>query len=242
MKKQLDILHEDDDLIVLNKPAHLLSIPDRFDTRKPNLYHLLQRAYGDIFTVHRLDKETSGVICFAKNEKTHQQLSQQFQDRTIKKIYHAIVDGRLSPKVGQIDAPLAPHPSIRGKMIATKKGKPSLTTYECLEEFRHFTYVEAQLETGRMHQARVHFKSIGSPLAIDALYGRRSAFMLSEIKRKKYRQSKMEEERPLMSRTTLHAHQLGFQHPISQAPIQVQAPLHKDFKAFLNQLRKWDGV
>jgi 23S rRNA pseudouridine955/2504/2580 synthase/23S rRNA pseudouridine1911/1915/1917 synthase len=217
----------------------LLTIPDRFAPEKPNLYHILQQHIGEIFVVHRLDKETSGILVFAKNEAAHKELSRQFQERTTEKIYYALLDGTLHQEEGVIEKAIAPHPAHPDRMVVAKKGKASITHYKVVELFKNFTLVEANIKTGRTHQIRVHFQSIGYPLAVDVLYGRREAFLLSDVKLKKFRLGKEEEERPMMSRSSLHAAKLTFQHPSSGEPMTFEAPLPKDFSAVLNQLRKW---
>ncbi len=218
----------------------MLSIPDRFDPEKPNLHDWLeQHLEQQIWVVHRLDRETSGAICFAKTDEAHRILSQQFENREVEKIYLALVDGCPQPASGVIDKPIAHSVSQPGKMVVNAKGKPAITEYRVVETFKAFSLVEADIKTGRTHQVRVHLQSIGHPLAIDAVYGKRAFIMLSEIKRQAYRLGKNEEERPLMSRHTLHALQLRLEHPITNQPIDVEAPLPKDFKALLQQLRKW---
>src|SRR5687768_6619177 len=125
---------EDDDLIALNKPSGLLSIPDR-KGKDISLKKLLQEKYENIFTVHRLDKDTSGLILFAKNELTHKQLSLQFEERQTVKIYLGLVIGSLRTATGTIDEPIAEHPSKKGFMVLNRKGKDSITDYEVLEDF-----------------------------------------------------------------------------------------------------------
>ena len=236
-----DILFEDDQLVVANKPAGLLSIPDRFGN-KDSLLALLERKYGKVFIVHRLDRETSGIICFARNETAHRHLSLQFEHHTADKFYLALLDGVLHHDEGEIDKPIGEHPTISGKMAIVHSGKPSLTFYRVLERFKNFTLAEALIKTGRTHQIRVHFQSIGYPLAVDALYGRRSAFYLSEIKGKAYKSGKYtEEERPMMDRTSLHSSRLRLDHPVTGERIEFKAEMPKDFAAVLNQLRKWGG-
>lgn len=239
MKKKLEVIFEDDHLIVVNKTAPLLSIPDRFNAEKTNLYHLLQKQYGEIFIVHRLDKETSGVICFAKTTQAHQHLSKQFEARTTQKYYHAIVQGAVMQDRSEINSSIAHHPSIAGKMTIHKKGKPSLSLFEVKERFKHHTLVEVDLKTGRTHQIRVHLASIGHPLLVDSIYAAKNAFYVSNIKNKSYQRKKDEIERPLISRLTLHAHQLILRHPISEEEIEFTAESPKDFRATLQQLRKW---
>ncbi|MEL6718160.1 MAG: RluA family pseudouridine synthase [Bacteroidota bacterium] len=239
MKKKYTILHEDDHLVIINKSAPFLTIPDRFNSDKINLYQSLKNKYGEIFTVHRLDMETSGVICFAKTADAHKHLSQQFEARTTQKIYHAIVQGVVTNESGEINEPIAAHLHIAGKMTTHKKGKPSLTYYRVVERFKRYSLVELDLKTGRTHQIRVHLSSIGHSLAIDRLYSNKEAFYLSEIKQRSYKTSKFEQERPLMNRLSLHAHQLTIQHPQTQEKVTFEAPLPKDFRAMLQQLRKW---
>ncbi|MCB0573803.1 MAG: RluA family pseudouridine synthase, partial [Saprospiraceae bacterium] len=169
-------------------------------------------------------------------------LSMQFEHHTADKFYFALLDGVLHHDEGEIDKPIGEHPGTPGKMTVTNSGKPSLTFYRVAERFKRFTLAEALIKTGRTHQIRVHFQSIGYPLAIDALYGRRAAFLLSEIKGKTYKSGKFsEEERPLMSRTSLHAARLRIDHPASNERLEFKSELPKDFAAVLNQLRKWGG-
>ncbi|MEL6866051.1 MAG: RluA family pseudouridine synthase [Bacteroidota bacterium] len=239
MKIKIDLLHEDEDLLVVNKPPHFLSIPDRYLLDRPNLQGYLSEHHGKTFVVHRLDKETSGVICFAKNEQAHRKLSLQFEQRTVDKRYHVLIEGQLYPKEGKIEKAIASHKSKPGQMIVSNRGKASLTFFKALEYFKNYTLVEANIKTGRTHQIRVHFKSIGFPLAIDATYGRREAFFLSELKLRKFKLAKDTEERPLMSRSSLHAHELQLNHPSSGQRMQFIAEYPKDFRATLQQLRKW---
>ncbi len=234
-----DIIYEDEHLIVVNKQAGLLSIPDRAGN-KESLLGLLERQYGKVFVVHRLDRETSGILCFARNEAAHRHLSLQFEHHTSDKYYLALVDGVLHHDEGEIDKPIGEHPTISGKMAIVHSGKPSLTFYRVLERFKRFSLAEILIKTGRTHQIRVHFQSIGYPLAVDALYGRRAAFYLSEIKGKSYKSGKYtEEERPMMERTSLHSSRLRLDHPVTGERMEFKAELPKDFAAILNQLRKW---
>ena len=237
---QFEIIYEDEDLMVINKPAKILSIPDRYIPEKPNLKDLLSEKKGRIFTVHRLDKDTSGIICFAKNEEAHQSLSLQFENRTVEKYYQSIVEGRVLQTEGRIEQPIAADPNKPGKMIISRKGKASITEYEMIEQFKNFSLLSAKILTGRTHQIRVHFSFIGHPLAIDPIYGKREAFFLSEIKRKRYRLGKNQEERPLISRLTLHAQQLKLNHPITKERLTFEAEFPKDLRAMVNQLKKWN--
>ncbi len=235
------VIYADEALLVVDKPAGLLTIADRFGSAH-HLHRILERDYGKLWVVHRLDRETSGVLCFARTEEAHRHLSLQFEHHTADKFYLALLDGVVPDEEGEIDKPIGPHPSIAGKMIITPHGKPSLTFYRVIERFEHFTLVEALLKTGRTHQLRVHFQGIGYPLAIDALYGHRSAFFLSEVKGRGYRKGKFsEEERPLMARTSLHAFRLRIEHPYTGQHLEFRSELPKDFSAVLQQLRKWSS-
>lgn len=230
------IIYEDENLIALNKPSGLLSIPDR-EGKDISLKKLLIEKYGNIFTVHRLDKDTSGLILFAKNDATHKHLSQQFEARQTEKIYFGLVLGSLAEKKGSIDAPIAEHPVKKGLMTVNRKGKESLTNYEVLEDFKIFSWLQFQIHTGRTHQIRVHAKHIGHPVVCDDLYGDGKPILLSSLKHK-FKLSKNElEERPILNRLGLHALSLQLENTNNEI-IKLEAPLPKDLKALLQQLRK----
>lgn len=233
------LIYEDDSILVVQKPAGMLTIPDRAG-QNVSLLQMLQQAYGHVMTVHRLDRETSGILCFARNEAAHRHLSLQFERHTADKFYLALVEGLMHHEEGSIDKPIGEHPSIPGKMIVSQSGKPSLTFYRVRERFDRYTLMEVQIRTGRTHQIRVHFQSIGYPLAVDALYGRRAALFLSEIKGNRYKQGKFSaEEQPLLDRTSLHASRLRIDHPVTGARMEWTASLPKDFAALLRQMQKW---
>jgi RluA family pseudouridine synthase len=234
-----EIIHADDQVVVVNKAANVLSIPDRFAPEKFNLSKRLEERYGEIFVVHRLDKETSGIIVFCRTPESHKHLSEQFFARTIKKVYLTLVEGCMHQTEGVIDKPIAPDPIHPDRMVVAPKGRPSVTNFRVKEAFRNYSLVEAEIKTGRTHQIRVHFQSIGYPLAIDALYGRQSSFLLSSLKQGKYVIGKDQEERPLMSRSSLHSFSIDFIHPSTGKPVYYEASLPKDFLAVINQLRKW---
>jgi 23S rRNA pseudouridine1911/1915/1917 synthase len=227
---------ENDELIVLNKPAGLLSIPDR-EGKDISLKKMLQEKYGAIFTVHRLDRGTSGLIVFAKTEAAHKSLSQQFEERETEKIYTGLVLGSPAEKKGTIDAPIAEHPNKKGTMIIHRKGKPSITDFEVLEDFGIFSWMKFRIHTGRTHQIRVHTKHIGHPIACDDVYGDGKPVLLSSIKHRYKISTKEEEEKPLLNRLALHAQSLKF--TFDKEKLEAEAPLPKDLKALLNQLRKW---
>jgi len=230
------IIYEDETLIALNKPSGLLSIPDR-EGKDISLKKLLIEKYDRIFTVHRLDKETSGLIVFAKTEEAHKHLSKQFEERQTEKIYQGFVLGSLAEKKGTIDALIAEHPVKKGLMTVYRKGKESITDYEVLEDLKIFSWVQFQIHTGRTHQIRVHAKHIGHPILCDDLYGDGKPILLSSLKHK-FKLSKNEwEETPILNRLALHALSLKFK-KMNEETIKLEAPVPKDLRALLQQLRK----
>ncbi|MBL7743018.1 MAG: RluA family pseudouridine synthase [Chitinophagaceae bacterium] len=230
------IIFENDDLVALNKPSGLLSIPDR-EGKEISLKNLLQDKYGEIFTVHRLDRDTSGLIVFAKNEETHKHLSRQFEERQTEKIYVGLVTGSPVEKKGSINKPIAENTVTRGVMIIHQRGKESLTDYEVLEDFGIYSWVQFRIHTGRTHQIRVHMKDIGHPIVCDELYGDGKPVLLSSIKHKFKLSKKEEEERPILNRLALHAYKLKFTNTHGKT-VELEAPLPKDIRAILQQLSK----
>jgi 23S rRNA pseudouridine1911/1915/1917 synthase len=239
MAISIEKLHEDDDLIIVNKPAGMLTIPDRFDTTIPCLNRALEQiCKQQIWIVHRLDRETSGVICFAKNEITHRYLSMLFQERGVNKYYQGIVNGRVQPEAARLENPLAEHPTIRGKMVVARRGKIAVTEYKVLEQWLLYSLVEFKILTGKTHQIRVQMQAIGHSLLCDELYGDGKPFFVSQIKKKFRLSDKEETEKPLLSRMALHACALELVKE-DGTPIRVEAPLPKDMAATVSQLRKW---
>lgn len=234
-----EILYQDEALVVVAKPTGVLSIPDRFDPGKLNMHDALAARFPRVWTVHRIDRETSGAIVFALDEDAHRSLSLQFERRTVEKTYLALVEGVPLPDSGVIEQPIGPHPGKPGQMTIMRRGKYALTKYRVQEAFRGYALVEATILTGRTHQVRVHLASIGHPLVADPLYGRSEALFLSQIKSKGFHMGKLQEETPLIHRTALHAWRIAFDHPRSDERIALEAPLPKDLKAAINQLRKW---
>ena len=231
------ILLEDEAIIVVNKPPGIPVLPDRFDRKMPNLYDLLTELFGSIFVVHRIDRETSGVILFAKNAEAHARLNDAFENRRVEKIYRAIVCGSLSSDSGTIDLPIGGEKGGR-MVIDRRRGKESTTAYSVVERFPGYCLVEARPRTGRTHQIRVHFSAIGTPILADDVYGNGLGFYLSTIKRN-YRSNG--EEQPLLARTALHACSLSFDHPATGGRTIATAPVPKDMDAVLKALRKYQG-
>jgi 23S rRNA pseudouridine1911/1915/1917 synthase len=235
-RQLLNIVFENDEFVVVDKPSGLLSIPDR-EGDEVSLKRILKEKYGDIFTVHRLDKETSGLIVFAKNEETHKFLSQAFEERSVEKYYTGLVKGTVYEKEKTIDAPIAQNTVKKTQMIVHKRGKESVTDYKVLEELGRFTLLEFRIHTGRTHQIRVHMQYAGHPIVCDKLYGDGEPVLLSSVK-KNYNLSRNElEERPLLNRLALHAHRLRFT-DASGTAFEFAAELPKDMKALIQQLRK----
>ena len=238
--KGFSIIFENDDFIAVNKEPGMLTIPDRHDETQLSLYKILNQQYGKIFIVHRLDRDTSGLILFAKNETTHKYLSQLFEQRNIDKKYLGIVRGSMPEKNGSINEPIAEHPVKKGMMIISKKGKPSLTNYEVLQDFGIYSLVQFEIQSGRTHQIRVHTKSVVHPIICDEIYGDGKPVLLSSFK-KKYKLGDNElEERPLINRLALHSASLRFT-DMHGEQFFLEAPLPKDMKALLQQLKKNRG-
>ena len=230
------IIKETGEFVAINKPSGLLTIPDR-EGKEVSLKTILKEKYGEIFTVHRLDKDTSGIVVFAKNESSHKLLSQQFENRETCKIYSGLVMGSPSEKKGMINEPISEHPTKKGFMTVYKKGKESITEYEVVENFRLYSWMQFHILTGRTHQIRVHMKHLGHPVVCDPMYGDGKPVFISSIKKKNFNLSKQEEEeRPILSRLALHSSRLIF--TVENETYDLQADLPKDLRALLNQLRK----
>src|SRR5436189_1924224 len=230
----LDILHEDEALVVLNKPPGLVVHPAAGHEEHTLVNALLHHCEGELSgiggvarpgIVHRLDKETSGCLVVAKNDDTHLALSAQFASRKVKKIYHAILCGEMQRDRGEIRAAIARHPSHRKRMaVSDDTGREARTTYQVVERLRASTLVEAGLHTGRTHQIRVHFQFLGYPLAGDLTYGQRQNRRLQEL---------LGFAAP---RVMLHAFELAFIHPRTGKRLHCRAPRPVDFEDYLKSL------
>jgi 23S rRNA pseudouridine1911/1915/1917 synthase len=232
----LQVLFEDADLLVLNKPPGLAVHPSAGHADGTLVNALLHHCRGELSgiggvarpgIVHRLDKDTSGCIVAAKNDFTHAALAVHFSSRKVDKIYQAIACGRLASDQGFIDAAIARHPTHRKRMAVTDgSGRAAQTAYRVLERFNAGTLVELTLYTGRTHQIRVHLKHIGHPLLGDLTYGNRQNQRLRETLGW------------AAARQMLHAFRLAFEHPRTCRRVVVEAPLPADFSAALNRLRE----
>ena len=230
------IIAENNDWVAVDKGAGLLSIPDR-QGKEVSLKDLLKQKYGDIYTVHRIDRDTSGIILFAKTTEAHQALSKLFEDRSVNKFYNCLVRGYPSSERGTIQVPIMENPAQPGRMMTHAKGKAAITEYQVIEKFRGYSLLRCQILTGRTHQIRVHLHYLGHSIVGDEWYGDGNPILLSAIKKNFKISIAAEEERPILSRLALHATELSFQW--NNEPIQFISPLSKDLKATLQQLRKW---
>ncbi|MDE3236458.1 MAG: RluA family pseudouridine synthase [Bacteroidota bacterium] len=233
-----EIIFENESFVAVNKPSGLLSVPDRMG-KEVSLKHILKEKYGNIFTVHRLDKDTSGLIVFAKTEEAHKELSQRFEGRDVQKFYLGLVNGMMLHSEGSVDAAIMEHPGKPGFMVTHQKGKASLTDYTVLETFRLYSWVQFQIHTGRTHQIRVHMKHIGHSIVCDELYGDAKPILLSSFKRNFKLSKQAEEETPILARLALHSWKLSFE--LNGETFNLEAEVPKDLRALLQQLRKWKG-
>ncbi len=223
----LDILYEDKDILIINKPKGMVVHPaaGHYDNTVVNaiMYHCKGELSGINGVmrpgiVHRIDKDTTGSLIICKNDAAHNEVAQQLKNHDITRTYRAIVCGRIKDDEGTIDAPIGRHHTDRKKMAVTEKGKHAVTHYRVLERFEKYTYVECRLETGRTHQIRVHMASIGHPLLGDTVYSNHKPPYHIEGQ-------------------ALHAMTLGLKHPGSGEYIEVCAPLPEYFEELLRKLR-----
>jgi len=239
----LDILYEDDSIIVVNKQKDLTVHPTPNRTAG-TLVNALMKHCGDSLSgiggvmrpgiVHRLDRETSGVMVAAKNDAAHHSLSDQMKNRTVGKYYAAIVQGEIELLEGEIDLPIGRNPSNRKKMAVVEKGKSALTEYHVAERFEHFTLLDVRLHTGRTHQIRVHMAHIGHPVAGDRVYGG-VRFRYSSGTGTNFRED-MQAAIDRLDGQALHARELRIRHPMNGRPMRFEAPMPPDMKEFYNFL------
>ena len=232
------VLYEDDGLIAFDKPAGLLTAPDRWNRAAPNLIRMAQYRLGaGIFNVHRLDRETSGVLLCGRTPNAVRKMSAAFAERRVEKRYLALVRGAPPWDQQELDVALESDPVRRGHMRVARRGLSAVTRFAVIERWHEAALIEARPLTGRLHQVRVHLAHAGFPLIADGRYGNRRGLMLSELKRR-YKH-KAEPERPLIGRAALHAETLRFDHPITNAAMDIRAPSPHDFEIAIKYLRRF---
>jgi RluA family pseudouridine synthase len=232
---ELPILYSDEGLLAVDKPAGVLSIPDRYDPELPVALNLLSPAWGRLYVVHRIDKDTSGVLVYCRDAAIHRSLNGAFGTGAVRKSYHAIVRGVPEWEESVCEHPLHVDADREHRTIIDgHRGKESRTRFTVLARYRGRSLVEARPETGRTHQIRVHLAAIGFPIVGDPLYGDGKPLLLSTIKRG-YKGDTFA-ERPLLSRCALHALCVEFSHPVSGETLRIESPYPKDFRAAVNQL------
>ncbi len=219
MSLNLSILFLDEHLLAINKPAGLPTLPDGYDKSAPCLINLLKQQFDRVWVVHRLDKETSGAIVFARSAEVHRVLNIAFDSHEVHKVYHAIVIGMPQWDVHTIALPLRPDCDRRHRtVIDRQQGKPAVTHLRVMERFAEHTLLEAQPETGRTHQIRAHLAALDLPIVGDVLYGGKDIT-------------------GLIARTALHACAIELLHPVTHAALHIEAPYPPDFSQALRQLR-----
>lgn len=238
------VLYEDDALIAFDKPSGFLIVPDRWDKKKNHLMGLVHEKMGEtVANVHRIDPETSGLVLCAKGKVALDFLSGQFQSKTVKKLYQAIVVGIPEVDDYTVDLVIKEDEAKPGRMCVVKKhGKTSLTEFTVMEKFPQpagrpsFAYMECRPLTGRPHQIRIHLAATGTPILNDPVYGDDTALLLSDLKRGYKGRG---DEKPLIPRLALHAGSLTFKHPLTKESITLTAPLPNDFAVALKYLQKF---
>lgn len=219
----IDIVHEDDSVIVLNKPAGLVVHPGAGNWEGTLLNALLHHAPAlagipRAGIVHRLDKDTSGLLVVAKTLTAQTALVRALQARDVKRVYWAVAMGEFAPAQGSVDAPIGRHPTHRTRMAVVENGKPARTDYRVLAQYRQAAWVECRLHSGRTHQIRVHLAHIGHPLVGDLLYAGRRRIAVD------------------FPRQALHAYRLGFVHPLTGQAVEWEAPMPDDLRGLIEQL------
>jgi len=230
------ILWSDEHLLVVNKPAGLLTLPDGYDPQLPCLVRLLEAQYGRLWVVHRLDKDTSGILLTARTAQAHRTLNLQFEQREVDKCYHAIVVGEPPWQEMLVDEPLLVDGDRQHRTrLQQLKGKPSRTRLRVLERFGRYTVLQANPETGRRHQIRAHLCALGLPIAADELYGGGKELTLAETEAPGVRNG--DGALVVLTRPALHAWSLEMTHPLSGERLHFEAGYPPDFEYCLQMLR-----
>ncbi|MBO5287396.1 MAG: RluA family pseudouridine synthase [Clostridia bacterium] len=230
----LDIIYEDEDIVVINKPSGMVVHPAPGNESGTLVNALLYHCQGSLSgingvirpgIVHRIDKDTSGLLVVAKNDESHVFLSSLLKDHGIKRVYHAILTGHLKETQGTVNAPIARHPIDRKKMAVVAGGREAITHYKVICEYPSFTYAKMELETGRTHQIRVHMSYLGHPIIGDTVYGGGKTTFEKNNK-------------ALLDGQMLHARELSFPHPRTKELMTFECDLPQSFKTILERLEK----
>jgi len=226
------IIFQDDNYLVVNKPAGISTLNERTEGKK-GLIDLAREFSPTLSPCHRLDKETSGVLVFSKNQEAYRHMAIQLEKREVEKVYHAFVDGVHHLEERHVNQPLWTSKKGMSK-IDWLKGKESLTVFNTLKAYKDYTLLACTPLSGRLHQIRVHASYIKAPILADALYGGPMVY-LSKLKGKRFNLKKDTEELPLISRVALHAYAIAFEN-LDGSPCIVQAPYPKDMATLIKQL------
>lgn len=253
-RPKLEILYDDNAVTAIAKPSGITSVSERWDPNAPTAIDLLWELWqkqpakfgwnnGEEIprphVIHRLDKDTSGLILFGKNRDAQVSLREQFRVRTVEKIYFALTAGIPLPAEGSIEISIEEDGGRPGRVRRVSRGgKECFTDYKTLETFGWYAWVELHPKTGRTHQLRISLREVSAPIVADRDYGDGAPLFLSQVK-KSYRPGRGEEERPLLGRLGLHAAKLTFRSPITDENVTIEAPLPKDLRATLRQLERW---
>lgn len=238
--RNLVVLYEDESLLAVNKPAGLPSLPDGYDSSLPHLKSILEPMYGRLWIVHRLDRDTSGLILLARSAAAHRSLNTQFENRQVHKCYHALVCACPPWQEKSTALPLRSNGDRRHRTIVDQHfGKPAVTDFAVLKRLGSYCLLEALPKTGRTHQIRAHLAVLGLPVLGDSLYGGQPALYLSMLK--PGFQPGVHSECALIERCALHARSLEFFHPLIGTLMRLEAPYPKDFNAALRMLSRYPG-
>lgn len=232
------VVWSDEWLLAINKPAGLPTLPDGYDRQAPHVKSILEPVYGRLWVVHRLDRETSGILLLARSADSHRQLNAQFESHQVHKIYHALIVGTPEWMEARAEHPLLPDGDRRHRTVVDRqRGKDALTRLQVLERLGGYSLVQAQPMTGRTHQIRAHLAALGYPIVADRLYGENRGVFLSELKPGFC--DNRADECALIRRLGLHAWEIDFIHPASGEKQRIHAPYARDFAGALRQLRKY---